>query len=400
MLTKKRPYFLSMVLSGLFFLGCGCEKDDPNPTPTDPENPTEATAAYYHGVDLSYVNQVEDNGGIYRDDEGEVIEPYIFLAQKGANLARLRIWHTPENTSGNTYSGLKDVEKSIRRAKFAGMQVLLDFHYSDTWADPSHQEVPKAWEAIKTIDVLNDSVYAYTYNTLLHLHEEGLLPELVQIGNETNCGMLRTNLPDGFPSLDVCKGNWSNFGAIVNAGIQAVRDMDALSGKKTQIILHVADPKNLEYWTRDVMAKAGVTDFDIMGVSFYHIWHNTVSFDALPALISNLRTSHKKDFMVVETAYPFTTQNNDSYNNIYYDQEPVKDFAYSVEGQKDFMIALNQNMMDAGALGVIYWEPAWISSTMNDGWGTGSSWENVAFFDFQGRATSVLDYLNHPYQTE
>lgn len=393
----KQSAYLFMALLGLMLMACSGDKDQPKPQPPQPNESDQPASAYYHGVDLSYVNQVEDNGGVYRDEKGTVIDPYIFLQQKGANLARIRLWHTPENTRGNHYSGLSDVEKSIRRAKFSGMEVLLDFHYSDTWADPGHQDLPKAWEAITNIEVLCDSIYTYTYSTLLHLYEKGLLPELVQIGNETNCGMLRTNLPEGFPNLDVCKGHWSNFGKAVNAGIQAVRDIDGLAGRPTKIILHVADPKNLDHWTRDIMAKGSVSDFDIMGVSYYHIWHSTISFDALPDLLKSLRQTHQKDFMVLETAYPFTSANNDSYNNIYFDQEPVKDFDYTVEGQKQFMTALNQNMKEAGVLGVIYWEPAWISSTMNDGWGTGSSWENVAFFDFQGRATSVLDYLSHPY---
>jgi arabinogalactan endo-1,4-beta-galactosidase len=145
-------------------------------------------------VDLSYVNQVEDHGGVYKQS-GEAADPFEVLSDKGANLTRVRLWHNPDwvkdvyGQATPLYSGLADLAKTIERAHQSGMAVLLDFHYSDTWADPGHQDVPAAWKNITNIGVLCDSVYNYTYNTLDYLKNKDLLPQMVQIGNETNPGM-------------------------------------------------------------------------------------------------------------------------------------------------------------------------------------------------------------------
>lgn len=401
---QKRRSILFALLTAVISLAASCSDDNGKPAP-DPDPVVPEETSFYFGVDLSYVNQVEDNGGVYKTAEGQITDPYILLGQSGANLARVRIWHNPDwvlelyDNLQNPYSGFNDVEKTIRRAKHAGMDVLLNFHYSDTWADPGNQRVPAAWLDIDNVLTLADSVYSYTYKTVERLHALDLLPEMVQIGNETNCGMMTTDRLAGFPDLNICNGNWSDFGIVVNAGIKAIRDIEAITKSDIKIVLHVADPKNLDYWTRDVMEKGKVTDFDIMGVSYYHIWHTTVSFADLPSKIRELKSRYNKDFMILETAYPFTASNNDGYDNIYYNQAALGGFPYSVEGQRDFLIALNQNMIDAGAVGVIYWEPAWITSRMNDRWGIGSSWENCAFFDFNGNATAALEHLSHQYET-
>jgi arabinogalactan endo-1,4-beta-galactosidase len=184
---------------------------------------------------------------------------------------------------------------------------------------------------------------------------------------------------------------------VVNAAINAVKQVDSEISKSTKIILHVADPKNLDWWMNDVISKGQVTRFDVMGFSYYHIWHNTIGFNQLSGHIKNLKSKYNKDLMVLETAYPFTTANNDSYPNIYSNQTPVGSYAYSFDGQKQFLIDLTQNMIDAGAIGLVYWEPAWITSNLTDLWNTGSSWENCAFFNYTGNLTSVVDYLNYPY---
>lgn len=393
--------FIRPVLFLLVFASCvSCKKEGVKPQPDENGN---IPAGFAMGVDLSYVNQVEDHGGVYREN-GQQVDPFKVLARHGANTVRLRLWHNPDwvfdlyNHSVPLYSGLDDVIKSMERAKEAGMDVLLDFHYSDTWADPGHQDVPRAWRDITDIQVLADSVYQYTFKVLSRLREKELLPKMIQVGNETNCGMMMTHTPAGFPSLNVCQGHWANFGKVVNAAISAIRDMDALAGHSTQVILHVADPKNLNYWMGDVIHKGNVTDFDVMGFSYYHIWHTTVAFNGLGNVVNQVKTNYNRDVMLLETAYPFTTANNDNYPNLYYNQPPVAGFPYTVEGQRDFMIALTQSMMDAGAIGVFYWEPAWISSSMVDLWGTGSSWENCAFFNFSGNVTDVVQYLNWDYQ--
>jgi arabinogalactan endo-1,4-beta-galactosidase len=398
---NKPTLFLLINLLFLTVLSYACSEDNNN----DDNNKKASTALkdFVLGVDLSYVNQVEDYGGTYKENNKET-DPFKLLSNKGANLTRVRIWHSPgwvKDVYGKyttIYSGLWDVARTIRRAHENGMSALLDFHYSDTWADPDNQEVPNAWRNITSLEVLCDSVYNYTYNTLNDLYKKGLLPEMVQLGNETNPGMMVTNTPEGFPSLNVYDGNWANFGEVVNAGIKAVRDMESNAGKEIKIALHIADPKNLEWWIDNVINEGKVTGFDVMGFSYYHIWHTEIAFNDLPTLVSNLKAKYHKDFLVMETAYPFTTDGNDNYNNIYSEQTaPLEGFPYTIQGQKAFLQTLTQNMANAGALGVIYWEPDWISSNMKDRWGTGSSWENNAFFDFSCNVTEAADFLGVDY---
>ncbi|PRZ01299.1 arabinogalactan endo-1,4-beta-galactosidase [Marinilabilia salmonicolor] len=404
---KKQQLVFILALFFTTMMSFACSDDD-NGKPV--ENGTEGEETeipelpgFIKGLDLSYVNQVEDHGGIYKQ-EGVAADPFEILTEKGGNLVRVRLWHNPSwvkdiyGDATPVYSGIADVAATIERAHQNGMAVLLDFHYSDTWADPGHQDVPAAWKNITSLDVLTDSVYNYTYEMLSYLKEKNLLPQMVQIGNETNPGMMTTNTPEGFPDLNVYDGNWSAFGQVVNAGIKAVRDIESQSDSEIKVALHIADPKNLEWWMADVINKGNVHDFEIMGFSYYHIWHTTISFDQLPGLVSDLKSTYGKDLLVMETAYPFTTEYDDNYGNIYSSETaPLEGFPFTIEGQKQYLTTLSQNMANAGAIGVIYWEPAWISSGMKDLWGTGSSWENCALFDFDGNVTEAADYLEVNY---
>lgn len=400
--TSMKNKFL-FVLFWMLILCAACSPSKNEFTPHSNYPEEIELSSFIKGVDLSYVNQIEDHKGIYYEN-GMKKDPFKLLQQKGANLVRLRLWHTPKwvrslyGDDTELYSGFEDVKRSIQRAKNAGLAVSLAIHYSDIWADPSRQDIPEAWKTISDINVLSDSVYNYTYSVLYRLFEANLLPQMVQLGNETNCGMLFSENETSFPNLNICEGHWSNYGKIVNAGIKAIRAMDAKSERKTTIVLHVADPKNIEWWMEGALSKGGITDFDVMGFSYYHIWHSSISFNDLPNLVALLTTRFNKKLMVLETAYPFTKENNDGYDNIYFNQDTVVGFPYTVEGQYDFMKTLNQNMADAGALGVIYWEPAWITSNMRDLWGKGSSWENCALFDFSGNITEAANYLRVSYK--
>ncbi|MBL7966317.1 MAG: glycosyl hydrolase 53 family protein [Prolixibacteraceae bacterium] len=355
------------------------------------------------GVDLSYVNQVEDHGGVYRDSS-KVRDPFRIMKNHGGNMVRVRLWHNPvwvrtvyNNQQKTLYSGFADVVKTIQRAKALGMAVNLDFHYSDSWADPGKQKPPVAWENITSLQVLKDSVYNYTFSVLNKLNKLGLMPEMVQIGNETNCGMMTTGTKSGFPNLNGCSEKWQDLGAVMNSGIKAVRDVSAQSAVKTKVALHVADPKNVEWWVGKIMTSAAVTDFDIIGMSYYPLWHTTIGFGNLPDLISKLKSTFNKKVMILETAYPWTTEYADSYNNQFGSQSPLIGYPFTKEGQTQFMTNLCQNVMNAGGSGVFYWEPAWTSSQLKDLWGTGSSWENCTFFDFSGNVLPVIDYMRSTY---
>jgi arabinogalactan endo-1,4-beta-galactosidase len=396
----------TMMISTLwlyFFMALFACGDDPSGN--DDPLPEENTGDFYFGADLSYVNQILDHGGIYKDG-GEVRSPYRIFKDHGANLARFRLWHNPAWTKEvygaqgtQLYNDLADVERSIGLSKAQGLAVLLDFHYSDIWADPDKQEIPLAWRNIKDLDVLKDSVYQYTFKTLRRLDAKGLMPELVQVGNETNCGMLYTNAPAGFPACNVCNDQWERHGIVVNSAIKAIRDAAATSPVKTKVLLHVADPKNVGWWFDNVTAsaKGNVKDFDMIGFSYYPLWHTTVSIDNLSESIAGFKTKYGKPVMILETAYPWTTAGADSYNNLFGSQAPLNSYPYTKQGQHDLMVKITREVMDGGGAGVIYWEPAWISCEMKDLWGTGSSWENNAFFDFEGNVVQGMDYMKAEY---
>ena len=383
-----------------------CKEDETLTVPEEEEEeqkPRDLTD-FYLGADLSYVNQILDHQGIYKDG-GVTKSPYVIFKEHGTNLVRLRLWHNPSWTKEvygdagtQRYNDLQDVAKSIQLARAQGMAILLDFHYSDTWADPENQKIPAAWKNIKDIAVLRDSVYNYTQSTLSYLNAKGLMPELVQIGNETNCGFLYTEAPDGFPVCNVCNGAWQQMGTVVNGAIDAVKTVAANSTVKTKILLHVADPKNVEWWFDNMTTKGAVTGFDMIGFSYYPLWHTTVGLEQLSDKIATFRSKYNRPVLILETAYPWTTGSNDNYNNHFGSQSAIAGYPYTKKGQSDIMIKMTQEVLDGGGQGIIYWEPAWISSQMKDLWGTGSSWENCAFFDFAGNTVEAIDYTKHAYK--
>jgi arabinogalactan endo-1,4-beta-galactosidase len=394
----------------ILFICSFCKKADSGNNPNPPADTTSKDTVYTvdkfcMGADLSYVNQILDHSGVYKDSN-EVRDPYRIFKEHGANLVRVRLWHTPDWTKTvytpagtQMYNDLADAEKTIKKAKDLGMAVNLDFHYSDTWADPAKQNPPKAWVDIKDTATLRDSVYNYTFKVLSYLNSKGLMPEMVQIGNEINQGMLSTNLPTGFPNVNVYSPNnkWKEQGVMLNAGIRAVRAVAASSAIKSKIILHVADPKNVDWWFTNIISNGKVTDFDVVGFSYYPLWHTTVSFDNLGAQITNFKTKFNRKVMILETAYPWTTSGVDSYSNQFGSETPLTGYPFTMEGQYNFMVALTQKVISAGGSGVMYWEPAWITSQMKDLWGTGSSWENVTFFDFNGNTQKGINFMNYKY---
>jgi arabinogalactan endo-1,4-beta-galactosidase len=393
-------YFLSVLI-----IAVACKKDNSQKTDSNHHNGHTKEIKKYSfqefcmGADLSFVNQVEDHGGIYRDS-AEVRDPFRIMNDHGANLVRVRLWHHPVwirdayNDPGmQLYSDLYDVEKTVRRAKEKGMYVNLDIHYSDFWADPGRQDPPAAWSQITDLDVLKDSVYNYTSFVLQYLDNKGLMPEMVQIGNETNCGMLCTNTGADFPKLNGCNSYWAALGEVFNAAIAAVRSLN----HNTLIALHVADPKNIVWWYDHMITNGQVTDFDIVGFSYYPQWHTTISFDDLQALVTSLKAKYQRKVMILETGYPWTVNNADNYANMLGGQASLPGFPFTKEGQYNFLVELTQRMINAGASGVMYWEPAWISSQMKDPWGTGSSYDNCTFFDFQGNTIKGIDFMNYQY---
>jgi len=331
----------------------------------------ESAEAPWRGVDLSYVNELEDCGAVFRD-KGAAADPYAIFAKAGANLVRLRLWHSPDWTS---YSTLADVKKSMHRARQHGMRVLLDLHYSDDWAHPGKQIIPAAWREAESTRDLARLVYEYTTAVLDELDEAGLWPEYVQVGNEINTELLLPEeVPEGTPI------NWQRNIALLNAGIRAVRESGNTKRSTPGIMIHIAQPENVEPWF-DAALENGLDEFELIGISYYPKW-SEMPFHNMRNALGHFRAKYRKEIVVVETAYPWTLAGMDAAANILGEDSLVRGYPASKDGQRRFMLELMAAVRGSGGLGVVYWEPAWISSTCSTRWGKGSHWENAALFDY------------------
>ncbi|QGZ96238.1 glycoside hydrolase family 53 protein [Terricaulis silvestris] len=352
--------------------------------------PTARAEDFYFGADLSYVNEMEDCGATYRVD-GVQRDPYEIFHASGHNLVRLRLFHTPTWTS---YSTLDDVRRSIRRARATGMEVLLDFHYSDDWADGEKQWIPAAWANIATTEELAQAVYDYTLQTLQTLNAEGLMPEMVQVGNETNREMLgRADWDWANRPID-----WTRNAAILNAGIRGVREASRGASAQPLIMLHVAQPENVEPWFV-AATQAGVTDYDLIGISYYRKW-STQGPDGLGQVINRVRHRYNKGVILVETSYPWTQDSADNAANLLGPDTLLEGYPATIEGQRRYMVDITQTVISNGGIGVVYWEPAWVSTRCSTRWGEGSHWENATYFDFH-RNNELLPaalYARHQYE--
>lgn len=365
------------------------------------------------GMDASCVPSLEKSGVRYYDHDGTEKDVYEILGDNGINYIRVRVWNDPYDADGNGYGGGNcDIANAIevgKRATKYGMKLLVDFHYSDFWADPGKQMVPKAWKDM-TIDQKTQALYEYTKDCLQQLEQAGVAVGMVQIGNETNgalCGEKSTD-PAG----------WKRITQLMNAGARAVREVcpDAL------VALHFANPektdnyisygKNLDYY--------GV-DYDVFASSYYPYWHGTL--DNLSQILSTIATTYNKKVMVAETSYAYTTADTDfSGNTISSGTASIrKDYPYTIQGQADHV----RNVIDTvvnrttNGIGVFYWEGTWISvggrnweensalwEKYGSGWASsyaaeydpddagkyygGCAVDNQAFFDKNGHATEAL----------
>jgi arabinogalactan endo-1,4-beta-galactosidase len=353
---------------------------------------------FLFGADLSYVNEMEDCGVVYKENN-QPVAPFQLFADHNCGIVRLRLWHTPawydSLNSGHRYSDLADVRKSILRAKAANMKVLLDFHFSDNWADPQKQRVPAAWEGVvNNLPLLKDSVYNYVKSTLLSLHADGLLPDMVQIGNETNKGIILSPQQDASGwVLD-----WPRNAALFNRAIEAVRDVETQTGQYVKVALHIAGPAEAG-WLMQGFWSNGVHDFDVIGMSYYWAWHKPTDIADAANVVAQLKQTYLgKEVMFFETGYIWTTQSNDSAANIISETHPDYSPA-SPENQRKWLVDMTQAVINKGASGVIYWEPAWVSSPCWTQWGQGSHQEHATFFDFNSNMlpTGGMGWMEQNY---
>lgn len=342
--------------------------------------------SFYFGVDLSYVNQMEDCGAEYKLN-GTPADPYKIFAGQGTNLVRVRLWVDPswwqsplDQPDGvkSVYNNLADVKETILRARAEGMKVMLGFHYSDFWADPGRQLIPRLWLSVADDDhALADSVYSYTHGVLTELDADGLMPDFVKIGNETNSGML-TQIPadNSFETAEtIASGtDWERNALLFNSGIRAVRDVGKSASINPKIALHWSNLEGVEWWYKQ-MTSAGVTDFDVIGFSYYYAWHEG-SISQLETTVESLVEAFPQyDVMTVETGYLWS----DEYGGII--NKPDPDYLPVIpEKQLEYMVDFTRAVMRAGGAGVIFWEPAWVDTPCKTPWQTGSAHTHVSFF--------------------
>ncbi len=332
------------------------------------------------GADLSFVPQLESLGAVYSVD-GVAVDPLDAFREAGVGLVRLRLWHTP----AEPWQGLDATVAYASEAAAAGHDIMLDIHYSDTWADPGHQAKPAAWEGIG-FPALVDSVYAYTNAVIRRFRDEGVVPAYVQIGNEISGGMLWDDGRVG-GAWDTPE-QWDKLAALLSAGVSAVRD-SLPAGQSPRIVVHLDNggSNSLCRWFFDNLVARDV-DFDTIGLSFYPWWHGTLW--NLRDNIRDLAYAYGKEIIVVETAYPWTLEGVDSTGNFVYSESQLHPgYPATPEGQAAFLSDLLSVVEGApGALGrgIVYWEPGFLSIAG----GPGDPCENLTLFDFGGEALPAL----------
>ncbi|MDY3915967.1 MAG: glycosyl hydrolase 53 family protein [Selenomonadaceae bacterium] len=338
-------------------------------------------ADFIKGADVSMLPQMEEDGAKYYDEDGTQLDEMQIMKNHGVNWVRFRIFNHP--TLGGGFVDAKRALALTQRAHALGLKVLIDFHYSDWWADPGHQVTPAAWAGHNAARLEKD-VYDYTKKVLTDFQKAGQQPEMVQIGNELKSGML---WPVGkLPAKDGGK----TFSRLMAAGLKAAHDCDP--GHKTRLMVHLPDGgDNAVYRTFfDMLIKDnGVDDFDIIGLSYYPFWHGTPA--ALQANMNDISQRYNKDVVVVETAFGYTNENHDRCPNLYgAKEERAGGFKSSVQGQATGL----RTVMDKVAqvpnhrgLGIFYWEPDWYSIPgVGGGVGDDNGWESLAMFDGKGKA--------------
>ena len=364
------------------------------------------------GMDASCVPALGAGGVRYFDHEGVEKSVYEILSENGINYIRVRVWNDPFDAEGNGYGGGNcDIENAVIVGKAAtehGMKLLVDFHYSDFWADPGKQMVPKAWKGM-AIEEKCEALYQYTKDSLQKLVDAGVDVGMVQIGNETNGALC------GESSSAV--GGWKRIMELMSAGSKAVREVcpDAL------VAVHFANPekadsyvsygKNLDYYQ---------VDYDVFASSYYPFWHGTL--ENLASVLSNIAETYGKKVMVAETSYAFTAEDTDFYGNTIGDGGGiVKNYPFTQQGQANLVRDVIDTVANktTNGIGVFYWEGTWISAggetyeenaalweRYGSGWASsyaagydpddagqwygGCSVDNQAFFTADGHATEAL----------
>ncbi|MCA9918054.1 MAG: glycosyl hydrolase 53 family protein [Anaerolineales bacterium] len=373
----------------LIFVGCQAETAVPTPTstltptatvlstatpqPTVTPPPTATPLSFMRGVDVSFLPMIEQCNGRFTQNH-EAVDALAFMAAQGVNFVRLRLWVNPADGA----NGLEDVLALAQRAHDLDLGLLLDFHFSDTWADPEHQTKPTAWADLPFAD-LQTAVTNHTRTTLVALHDQGTAPDVIQLGNEITNGFL---WPDGRigPGYE---DNWQQFADLLKAAhVGVAQSFPGADRIPIMIHSHTGGDWETSSWFFDNLLAQNVP-FDQIGLSFYPWWHGSLL--DLQTNLDGLAARFGKPIVVVETAYPWTLDwADDVHNPVGEAGQLLPGYPASEQGQLTFLwdvrTAVTQLPHNLGA-GFFYWAPDAITAP-----DCGSVWENVALFDFAGEA--------------
>lgn len=381
------------------------------------------------GVDISSYVSITQSGATFKDFEGNVLDDKGFfklLKDSGVNYVRIKIWNDPYDSNKKGYGGgNSDLEKAKILGKLAtdqGMGVLINFHYSDFWADPERQYAPKAWKNM-TVEQKETALYNFTKESLQALQAAGVKTTMVQVGNETNNGIAGENRETG---------DWTNMCKLFSAGCKAVKDFDPTILRA----VHFTDPQtvgNFDNFAKQL--KDHDVDYDVFAASYYPNIHG--SMENITAVLKNIVEKYGKKVMVAETDWAWTTKDGDGHGNSF-NTGNDPDYSVSVQGEANEIRDVIQAVRNVGtnALGVFVWEPAWIPvqnvnnsdgtvdsakvasnkvawETYGSGWASsyskdydpehggayygGSVKDNNGFFDFDGNPLEVLTIFKDVY---
>lgn len=367
------------------------------------------TSNFIRGVDVSTLDMLEDLGAKYYQN-GSESDALTILRNNGANYVRLKLWVNPYDKDGNAYGGgNNDYATTLalaQRAKNLGMGILIDFHLSDFWADPANQIKPKDWENL-TYSELKTTLYNYMKTTLNDFASAGIVPDMVQVGNEISTGILHDDgkVGDGIE-------DFSNLAGLLESAISGVRDSAASNAK---IILHLdqGGQNSLYTWFFGNLLKTSPNlDFDVFGLSYYPMWHGTM--EGLQYNLNYLAATYNKEVCIVETAYAWTTEDGDGVGNVFISgDENIAGYPATADGQFEFMNDLESillNVPNDKGIGFFYWEPEWLPveggtyasdagvAYKNDTVTPSNTWDNMTLFDFNGNALDSIKVLNQPTQ--
>lgn len=335
-------------------------------------------SALLNGVDISYVELFESLGGIYRDEQGQPTDLFQIIKDNSIDIVRLRLFTANESQAekdpfnyGNT---LNLTLRLARRIKLHGLKFMLDFHYSDTWADPAHQHKPNAWEKL-TFEQLTNTLYNYTRDSLHSFVEQDTIPQYIQIGNEISNGML---WPDGYIGYNT---NWTQFITLLNATSQAVR---LILQNQTKIVVHVTSSTDWSTSKRFFDHINEKIDFDIIGLSYYPFWDGSVN--RLRPCIEQLSRNYDKQIFIVETDYrwKYDPHFNDSMKNITgFDETP--------QGQMQYAQYVEQVLINSTdpkrETGLFWWGTEYIPTINHTSYG---GFEFKSFFNTNGIALPIV----------